>query len=98
MAEGGLKRRDIAPCLRCGKGVMHDGAVVFYRVRIETFGADLGAIRRAAGLEMILGGRVGLAIAMGPDEDLAKRLSDRTGLLCLDCAMAMPLAALIGEE
>lgn len=90
-----MKRRDFTPCLRCGKGVMHAGAPVFYRVRIEQFVIDPAAVNRTAGLEMMLGGNVAIAMAMGPDEDLAKRLSETTGLLCLDCAMDVPFAVLV---
>lgn len=95
--DGGLKRQQFTPCQRCGSGVMHSGAPTLYRVRVEQFVVNPSAIARAAGLEMMLGANVGLAIAMGPNEDLAKRVAERTGLVCLDCAMVMRLAELIEE-
>lgn len=95
MADAGyMKRQEFAPCLHCGKGMMHAGSPIFYRVRIEQFAIDLNAVRRAAGLEMMLGSQH-LAAALGPDENLAKRLFDRSGLLCLNCAMEAYFASLI---
>jgi len=85
MAE--IKRADIKPCAKCGKGVMHTGIPLFWRLTVERYGIDAGAVQRAAGLEMMLG-NAALANVMGPNEILAKPVMDTTVLiLCEDCAM-----------
>ena len=96
----GLKASDIKKCAKCGKGVMHTGLPLFWRVTIERFGIDKGAVDRRHGLEMFFGGGRGaaaLAGVMGPDEDIAKPVMDPVTLtLCEDCACgkSLPVAAL----
>lgn len=89
-----MKRTEFKPCAGCGKGVMHTGSPVFYRIRIAIMGADLAAIRRAHGLELTIG-NAAIAHVMGPDEDLATIIDETDSLVCLDCAIRMPLAALM---
>jgi len=92
----GLKERDLQRCASCGN--RHEAAVL-YRVTVETFGLDLGAIRRQIGLGMMMGGNAAIAQVMGPDEDMAKRIDTSTVILCLDCATRIPvLAAMEGEK
>jgi len=92
----GLKERDLQRCDSCGN--RHEAAVL-YRVTVETFGLDLGAIRRQIGLGMMMGGNAAIAQVMGPDEDMAKRIDTSTVNLCLDCATRIPvLAAKWGEK
>lgn len=83
----GLKQRDFAPCALCGRGVAACGHVHFYRVRMEQFVFDANAIRRQHGLETMLGQAAALAQALGPDEDLAKRVSVTEQLVCGECAL-----------
>ena len=92
----GLKRAEIKPCF-CGQGVAHTGSPVFYRVRLEQFILDGRAVQRQHGLEMILGNPM-IAAAMGPDEDMAKRVQSREVLLCDRCAMTLPVLALLDRE
>ncbi|WP_170149580.1 hypothetical protein, partial [Rhodoplanes roseus] len=81
-----MKQREFTKCLRCGKGVMHAGAITFFRISIERLVVDLGAVRRQHGLELQIGA---LAQHMGPDEDIAKPLLPAVaGLVCESCAMA----------
>lgn len=89
----GMKQRDIKKCAKCGKGVMHTGLPLFWRVTIERFGLNRDAIHRQAGLEMMIGGQ--LAAVMGPDEDMASPITEPVKLiLCEDCAMIdYPVAA-----
>ena len=89
-----MKQSQITKCLTCGKGVMHNNQLVFYRVEIEYLLFDTQAIRRQHGLEQMLGNHV-LAHVMGPDEDLAKTVNKCAGLVCLDCAIHYPLAVII---
>lgn len=78
----GLKERDLSPCL-CGKPL----GISFYRVTVERFLADTGAVQRRVGLGMMLGGSGAIARAMGPDEDLAKQIGSTAAFLCLACAL-----------
>lgn len=83
-----MKAAEIEKCLLCGQGVMHNGGIAFYRVRLQRLVADVGAVRRQAGLEMMLGGNAAIARAMGPDEDMAKPLGDEQSFLVCDaCAL-----------
>lgn len=90
-----IKRSDIKPCAKCGKGVMHTGLPLFWRVTIERYGIDVKAVQRTVGLEMMLGS-VALANVMGTNETLAKPVMDDVILiLCENCAMEdYPIAAL----
>lgn len=77
-----MKAKEFTKCLLCGKGVMHAGAPVFLRVKIEYHAMNVGAVQRAAGLEMMVGP---LAAVIGPDEDLTEKISEGTGLVCAGC-------------
>jgi hypothetical protein len=91
-----MKQREIEKCAICERCVMHDGVPIFYRATVETFCPDVGAIQRQVGLEQMLGGHAGLAAAMGPDEDIAKRIGDAdTILICTSCMHEQPLARIL---
>ncbi|MDT0635068.1 hypothetical protein [Spectribacter hydrogenoxidans] len=83
----GLKRNDIQPCALCHKGLMAGNQIAGYRVKIDHMLFDPGAIQRAHGLEMMMGGHVALATALGPDEALAQEVSSSTALICQACAL-----------
>jgi hypothetical protein len=90
-----VKQKDIKPCAVCGKGVMHSGQFLSTSVRVTRLAADLTAIQRQQGLEMMLGGSVVLASAMGQDADLLKPLGKEESLLvCDQCAMTTTVAEL----
>jgi hypothetical protein len=91
-----VKRNEIQKCAGCGQGVMHDGNIAFYRIAVEHMVCDVGAIRRQAGLEMMMGSPV-LAAVMGPDQDLAQSVGKPvTLLLCQDCGIGkIPVAQLL---
>lgn len=86
-----MKQREITPCGACGRKVAEGNVITWYRVAVEQLVADLGAIRRQAGLEMQIGR---LAAFMGPDEDIATSVWKTTTLICLKCATHLPLLAL----
>lgn len=90
-----MKARDVKPCAGCGRGVAECRSLGFYRVGVDYMVLDPSAIQQRAGLEMMLGGNVAIADAMGPDPDIAHTMS-KTGdvLVCLECAMTLPIAAL----
>lgn len=98
MAEfDGLKQRDIKPCVLCGKGVMHKGDIVFYRVTVQQFVVIPGNVQQQTGLEMMLGGSAMLANVMGPDADMAQApASADEALVCMPCALSQdtPVAML----
>jgi hypothetical protein len=82
-----MKQTDFRPCANCGKGVMHGGVPVFYRVTVEQMGVDGKAVQRHVGLEQMLGGNALIANAMGEDADIGIPISEVfIGLLCLTCA------------
>lgn len=89
-----MKQSYIRPCIGCGKGVMHDNCIAFYRVSIDRMVANLAAIQKQAGLEMMIGGNARIAMAMGPDDDIAKVFAQHVVLVCLECSMR-PLASLL---
>jgi len=82
-----MKHKDLRPCANCGKGVMHAGNPIFYRVKVETFGVDCNAVQRQAGLEMMLGGHAGLANVMGPDDDMASLVCENIRIFCSSCML-----------
>lgn len=83
-----MKQTDFTPCCRCGKGVMHTGLPLFFRITIERMGVDAKAVQRQHGLEQLLGGHAGIAHAMGPDEDMGLPIGEpQRGLICHACAM-----------
>ncbi len=99
----GLKASEIKKCAKCGKGVMHTGLPLFWRVKIERFGIDKAAVDRRQGLETFYGGgQPGAALAgvMGPDEDIARPVMDEKMLiLCENCALdPYPVAGLAELE
>lgn len=82
-----MKQTDFTPCVRCGKGVMHTGVPLFYRVTVERMGVDAQAVQRQAGLEMMLGGHAKIAHVMGENADMGLPIGPATkGLLCEKCA------------
>ena len=89
-----MKQRDIQPCVMCQRGVMHDNNLAFYRLDLQYLIANVGAIQRQSGLEMLLGGHARIALALGPDEDMATPISQGVVLVCLECATTYPLAAI----
>lgn len=71
---------------------MHGGRVTTTRVRVTRLAADLEAIRRQHGLEMLVGSPA-VAFHLGQQEELLKPLGpEETFLVCDGCAMAMTLA------
>lgn len=84
----GLKRIDIKPCSACGKGIMHNGDIVAYKVTIGQYMVDTREVQKRAGLEMMMGGGTAgasLAQIMGPDNELLAGVSEVSGLLCQPC-------------
>lgn len=85
----GMFRKDFRPCAFCGKGVMHTGLPLFWRVCIERMGVDLVAAQRQHGMEVFFGGNVGIADVFNDGAPIANPLQDseKTILICERCAM-----------
>lgn len=82
-----------ATCSLCRKKIGATGVPLFYRLTVERFGVKLDAVRRQAGLEMVLGRHVRIAQAMGIDEDLAIPVMEPLVLVvCEVCSMAEQLS------
>lgn len=95
--------RKVVTCSLCGKKAPECGVPLFYRVRIERWGIDLGAVRRQSGLELMFGGTAGgavaLAQAMGADEDMAKPIMQPRELtVCEPCSMKRTVVAELAER
>ncbi len=78
--------RENATCALCGLRIGHAGIPIFYRVKLETFGLKIDAIKRKTGLEMMMDGNSALASVMGPDEDMAEPIGDALSFtVCQSC-------------
>jgi hypothetical protein len=96
-----MKERELrahATCSICKKKIGHSGVPLFYRLTVEQFGVKLDAVRRQAGLEMMLGGHVAIAQAMGPDEDMAMPVMEKLVLVvCEPCSLVDHCVAQLAE-
>ena len=93
-----IKQTDLRKCGRCQKGVMHTGLPLFYRVTVQRYGIDAGAVQRQHGLEMVVGNAT-IANVLGPNEDLAKPISELTDLfICEHCATESTMVAVLAES
>lgn len=94
--------REAALCAGCGKNIGASGIPLFYRVTIERFGLDFKACQRQQGLGLMLGGHGGLAMIMGPDEDLAVPMMDPVKVticeLCSHHGLVLPALAEEAQE
>lgn len=91
-----MKADEFTRCAVCG-AVLTEKGIHFWRVKVEQFVFDPNAIRRAQGLQMMLGSPA-IAAAMGPDEDLAVKMSEGTGLLCAECGITAPAVVVWNDD
>jgi hypothetical protein len=89
-----MKQTDLKPCVCCGKGVMHDNNIAFFRVQVDHMIVNLRAVQRQAGLEMMLQGNAALAYHMGPQDDIALQATTSRAIVCQDCWLSVPAAQL----
>ena len=78
--------REAAVCVMCKKPIGHTGLPVFWRIRIQRYVLKIDALKRQQGLTMMLDGYAQLAQIMGPDEDMADKMSEIEITLCAKCA------------
>lgn len=76
-----MKSSELTKCRVCESPL---GSISFRRVTIEHCIVNTGAVRREAGLAMMMGSDV-LAWAIGPDEDVAVVVGTVTGIVCDRC-------------
>lgn len=82
-----MQLRRYATCSLCDQKIGHSGLPIFYRVSVEQYMVDLAAVQRQSGLTSLLGGSAELALAMGADEDIARRVGEPVWLsVCMTCA------------
>lgn len=95
----GIRRADLQACCLCGKGLLHDGNIVAYGVTVQQYIADVGAINRQAGLEMMLGGHASLAHIMGTDSEFLKAVGEeKPKLVCQPCFLHSHTASIWEAE
>lgn len=90
--------REIATCAMCGNKIGHTGLPLFWRVRIRRYGLKADALRRQTGLEMMMGGHVALAQVLGPNEDMAEKISEVEITVCENCAGERTCVYALAEE
>ena len=72
-------------CAACGKKLCESGWPLFYTVTVARYGLDADAMRRHAGLALMLGSEM-LGEVMGPDEELTQTLLEPTMfVMCEPC-------------
>jgi len=54
-----MDRKDFKPCAGCGRGVMHTGLPLFWKVRIERWGVNARQVQQRHGMETFFGGGPG---------------------------------------
>jgi hypothetical protein len=99
----GMKEKEFienAVCSQCKKRVMEANPMMFYRLTLETWIPDHNAMQRQIGLGMHLGGHHQIASAFGPNEDMAKQMSEVRIPVCMDCMSSsrIPLVMFEGIE
>ena len=92
-----MKAGEIKPCSLCGKGVMHTGLPLFYRIKVERMGIDMREVQKLSGMEKFMDGQVALARVFY-DPDIAQPLSDAAqSLICEKCAVEPQYLAFLLE-
>ncbi len=90
--------REVSTCSLCNKKIGASGMPFFWRVRVERYGLKMDALSRQQGLGMMLGGHGLLAQVMGPDEDIAEKISSIEITVCEDCSTKHTCVAMLAEE
>lgn len=92
-----MRAADFKPCVLCGKGVMHTGLPLFYRVKIERLGINVGEVQRAHGMEQFFGGAVGVARVFHDPDLTTVVMPEVEMLVCEDCSVRAqsPIAMMV---
>ena len=78
-----MKANEIKKCVLCGKGVMHTGLPLFYRVTIDRMFINKRAVHELAGLQMMLGAQ--LADVFSTGENIADVGISTILIICEHC-------------
>lgn len=90
--------REASDCAGCGKKFGHTGVPFFWRVKIQRYALNHGALERQRGLEMMMGAAAPLAQIMGPNEDMAEKFGESvTVTLCETCSVRPVMVAALVE-
>lgn len=88
-----MELRKYALCSICKKTIGSSGLPLFYRVTVERFGVDLGAVHRQTGLSMLIG-NARIAHIMGTDAEMARPMAEPVVLcVCEPCSVEMHMIA-----
>jgi hypothetical protein len=88
MSKPLISREDLRPCPMCGKGLMHNGLPLAWKITMHRLGIDVNAVRREQGLEMLMGGSVALARAFSPNSEFGLEIEKPiTVMVCEPCAL-----------
>ena len=80
--------REVCICQLCKRKLGEVNHPIFYRFEIRQFVLNGAAIQRQQGLGMMMNGNGEIAMAMGPNENMAEEAGDPTNLtICMDCMM-----------
>ena len=91
---------DLKPCALCNRGMMHGGSPIFYELSFTTCVVDIPNVQRMHGMEMMMGGAVGIARVFSPSNNVANRMPPSRSLICSECAESRPTVPLLlmGED
>jgi len=79
--------RELAICSFCDVKLFDNNYLpMFWKLKISQFVLDQGVLQRQTGLEMMMGGHVGLAQVFSTNEDMAKEIDEEKTLsMCMKC-------------
>ena len=83
--------REVCTCGLCKNKIGTASSLFFMRVNIQRYGLNYDALERQQGLAMQLDGNALLANAMGPDEDMADIICEKTITVCDTCSLNNPV-------
>lgn len=88
MAEGKtIDASEVRLCVGCGRGVMHDANIIFYRITMETCCVDLAGMRQVHAMEMLMGGNTAIAHALSPTTTIGSVVGADSHWLCMECVV-----------
>jgi hypothetical protein len=85
-----MNANELRACDLCGRGLMHTGVPLFYRLTFERMAVDMKAVRERVGLAMLFNGSAALAEVFAPSAEVAQRLGTEADVLlvCDACALS----------
>lgn len=89
---------DLLPCALCKKGMMHGRNIIFYELQIAQCVIDARNVKSMHGLELMMGGAIGIARALSPSNAVARRLPSERKLICQPCLLENTTLAILMEN